>query len=140
MAALDQACERAASGDPGDASGGHGSFCTAAYVEMQRGRCWLRLGRPEKARTALDSAVRALPPVYRRDRGVALSALASACAALGEPAEAATAAMKALEVARDAGSERIVSMVIPVATALARHRDIEAVERLHEALAEPSGA
>lgn len=39
LAALDRACERAASGDPGDASGGHGSFCTAAYVEMQRGRC-----------------------------------------------------------------------------------------------------
>lgn len=31
-------------------------------------------------------------------------------------------------------------MVIPVATALARHRDIDAVGRLHEALAEPSGA
>ena len=71
---------------------------------------------------------------------MALSALAAAYAALGEPAEAATAAMQALDVARDAGSERIVSMVIPVATALARHRDIEAVGRLYETLAEPSGA
>jgi tetratricopeptide (TPR) repeat protein len=141
LAALDEALERAASpDDPGDASGGHGSFCTAAYVDMQRGRCWLRLGQPAKARAALDTAVRALPPVYRRDRGVALSALAAACAALGEPGEAATVAMQALEVARDAGSERIVSMVIPVAAALARHRDIEAVARLQEALAEPSGA
>ncbi len=140
LAALDQALERAASpDDPGDASSGHGSFCTPAYVEMQRGRCWLRLGQPVKARAALDGAVRALPPVYRRDRGVALSALAAACAALGEPDEAATAAIRALEVARDAGSERIVSMVIPVATALARHRDIDAVSQLHEALAEPSG-
>ena len=55
LAALDQALERAASpDDPGDASGGHGSFCTPAYVEMQRGRCWLRLGRcarrPRRAR------------------------------------------------------------------------------------------
>jgi hypothetical protein len=79
-------------------------------------------------------------PVYRRDRGVALSGLAAACAALGEPAEAATAAMQALQVAHDAGSERIVSMVIPVATTLARHRDIEAVRRLHQTLADPSGA
>jgi hypothetical protein len=92
-----------------------------------------------KARVALDSAVRALPSVYRRDRGVALSALAAACAALGEPGEAATTAMRALALARDAGSERIVSMVIPVAAALARHCDIEAVAQLHEALAEPSG-
>jgi len=141
LAALDQALERAASpDDPGDASSGHGSFCTPAYVEMQRGRCWLRLGQPVKARAALDGAVRALPPVYRRDRGVALSALAAACAALGEPDEAATAAIRALEVARDAGSERIVSMVIPVATALAPYRHLEAVTRLYEALADTRGA
>jgi tetratricopeptide (TPR) repeat protein len=137
LAALDRAQERAASpDDPGDASGGHGSFCTAAYVDMQRGRCWLRLGRPAKASDALDSAVRALPAVYRRDRGVALSALAAALAALREPGEAAAVAVQALEVARDAGSERIVSMVIPVVTALAPHRHMEAVGRLHEILAE----
>ncbi|HET9969795.1 MAG TPA: hypothetical protein VFQ68_16290 [Streptosporangiaceae bacterium] len=138
---LDQALERAASpDDPGDASSGHGSFCTPAYVEMQRGRYWLLLGQPAKARAALDGAVRTLPPVYRRDRGVALSALAAAHAAIGEPGEAATAALQALEVARDAGSERIVSMVIPVANALARHRGIGAVVQLQEALAEPPGA
>jgi tetratricopeptide (TPR) repeat protein len=141
QAALDQARERAASpDDPGDASSGHGSFCTPAYVEMQRGRCWLRLGQPAKARPALESAIRSLPPVYRRDRGVALSALATAFAATGEPAEAAVTAAQALGVARDAGSERIVSMVIPVGTALARYRGIEAVARLREALAETAGA
>ena len=138
---LDQALERAASpDDPGDASSGHGSFCTPAYVEMQRGRYWLLLGQPAKARAALDGAVRTLPAVYRRDRGVALSALAAAHAAIGEPGEAATAALQALEVARDAGSERIVSMVIPVANALARHRGIGAVAQLQEALVEPPGA
>ncbi len=141
QAALDQAHERAASpDDPGDASNGHGSFCTPAYVEMQRGRCWLRLRQPTKARAALESAMRSLPPVYRRDRGVALSALAAAFAATGEPAEAAVAATQALCVARDAGSERIVSMVIPVGTALWRYRGIEVVARLHEALAEIVGA
>jgi transcriptional regulator with XRE-family HTH domain len=141
LGAMDQAFERVASpDDPGDASGGHGSFCTAAYLDMQRGRCWLRLGHPVKARDALDDAVRTLPPVYRRDRGVALSALAAAHAAIGEPGEAAIAAMQALEVARDAGSERIVSMVIPVATALSRHRGIEAVVQLQQAIAEPSGS
>src|SRR5205823_2500819 len=101
LAALDQALEQAASpDDPGDASSGHGSFCTPAYLEMQRGRCWLRLGRPMRAMAALDSAAGTLPPVYRRDRGVALSALAAAYAAVGEPGEAASAAMQALEVGR----------------------------------------
>jgi hypothetical protein len=94
-------------------------FCTPAYVEMQRGRCLLWLGRPASAVAALEDAVRALPPVYRRDRGVALSAL---------------------DVARDAGSERIVSMVITVAAALAPYRHLEAVAGLHEALAETRGA
>jgi tetratricopeptide (TPR) repeat protein len=138
--ALDRARERAASSDdPGDASSGHGSFCTPAYVEMQRGRCWLRLGQPAKARPVLESAIRSLPPVYRRDRGVALSALATAFAAIGEPAEAAVTAAQALGVARDAGSERIINMVIPVGTALARYGGIEAVARLREALAETPG-
>ena len=141
LAALDEACERAASPDDrGDASSGHGSFCTDAYLEMQRGRCWLRLGRPAKARAALDSAIRTLPPVYRRDRGVTLSALAAACAAVGEPDEAAAAATQALEVARDAGSVRIVNMVTPVAVALAPYVHMEAVARLHEVLAETRGA
>ena len=139
--ALDQAHERAASpDDPGDASSGHGSFCTPGYVEMQRGRCWLRLGRPAEAMAAFGRALLSLPPVYRRDRGVALSGQAAAFAAIGEPGEAATAAMEALSVARDAGSDRIISMVIPVAAALAPYRYMEAVARLHEVLAESPGA
>ena len=44
--------------------------------------------------------------------------------------------MRALGVARDAGSERIVSMVIPVANALAPYRGIDAVAQLRETLAE----
>ncbi len=107
---------------------------------MQRGRCWLWLGRPANAAAALENAIRAMPPVYRRDRGVALSALAAACAAIGEPGQAATAAAQALDVARDVGSERIVNMVIPVATALAPYLHLEAVAGLHEALAETRGA
>ena len=47
--------------------------------------------------------------------------------------------MQALGVARDTGSDRIISMVIPVATALAPYRSLEAVGRLHEVLAESSG-
>jgi tetratricopeptide (TPR) repeat protein len=120
--ALGQAHELAAApDDPGDASKGHGSFCTPGYVEMQRGRCWLRLGHPTKALGAFNRAAVSLPPVYRRDRGVALSGKAAALAALREPAEAATAAAEALGLARNAGSERIVRMVMPVAESVAPH-------------------
>jgi tetratricopeptide (TPR) repeat protein len=140
--ALDQAHELAASpDDPGDASKGHGSFCTPGYVEMQRGRCWLRLGYPARALAAFDTAVVSLPPVYRRDRGVALSGMAAAFADLREPGEAASAAMQALGVARNAGSERIVRMVLPVAKAVAPYRgSVPSVAQLHAVLAGSAGS
>lgn len=130
----------AAPDDPGDASNGHGSFCTAAYLEMQRGACWLTLGRPVKAIAALETAVGSLPPAYRRDRGAALGYQAAGFAAAGEPAEAATVAMQALDIARDSGSERIMRMVVATADVLAPHSELEAVAALQAALAETSAA
>jgi plasmid maintenance system antidote protein VapI len=138
---LDQAHELAAApDDPGDASNGHGSFCTGAYLEMQRGACWLILGRPAKAMGALETAIRSLPPAYRRDRGVAFSHQAAALAAVGEPAEAATVAVQALNISRDSGSERITRMVVATAGVLAPHSELEAVARLRAALAETPAA
>jgi transcriptional regulator with XRE-family HTH domain len=124
--------------DPGDASNGHGSFCTPAYLEMQRGICWLALARPGKAVAALETATRSLPAVYRRDRGVALSQQAAAFVAMGEPAEAAVAAAEALGIAQDSGSGRILGMVVPVAAALEAHRHLEPVAGLRAALAKVS--
>jgi transcriptional regulator with XRE-family HTH domain len=138
---LDRAHQLAAApDDPGDASNGHGSFCTAAYLEMQRGACWLRLGRSARAIGALETAVRSLPPAYRRDRGIALSHQAAALAASGEPAEAATVAVQALDIARDSGSERIARMVTSTASVLAPHSELEAVAGLRAALAETTAA
>lgn len=135
--ALDRAHALAAEpDDPGDASNGHGSFCTPAYLEMQRGICWLALEQPAKAVTALEAATGSLPPVYRRDRGVGLSQQAAAFVALGEPAEAAVAAAKALSIARDSGSGRILRMVVPVAAALEAHSHLEPVAGLRAALAQ----
>jgi transcriptional regulator with XRE-family HTH domain len=142
---LENACQRmldrahgfaAGADDPGDASNGHGSFCTPAYLEMQRGVCWLTLGRPVNAVAALDTALRSLSPVYRRDRGVALSGQAAAFAAMGEPAEAAAAATQALGIARDGGSGRILRMIVPLTAALEPHSHLEPVSGLRAALAE----
>jgi tetratricopeptide (TPR) repeat protein len=134
--ALDRAHDLAAEpDDPGDASNGHGSFCTPAYLEMQRGICWLTLAQPAKAVTALEAAIGSLPPVYRRDRGVGLSQQAAAFAALGEPAAAAVAAAKALDIAQDSGSGRILRMIVPVAGALEPYRHLEPVAELRTALA-----
>lgn len=133
---LDQAHRTAAAADdPGDASAGHGSFCTPAYLEMQRGACWLTLGRPARAVASLDMATRSLPPAYRRDRGAALSWQAAAYAALGEPAESARAAMGALGIARAAGSGRVLKMTVAVTDGLAAYAHIDAVATLRSAVA-----
>jgi tetratricopeptide (TPR) repeat protein len=134
---LDAAHELAASpDDPGDASSGHGTFCTPAYLEMQRGACWQTLGRPARAIAPLEAAIESLPPVYRRDRGVALSRLAAAYATLGEPAESAAAAASALAVARESGSGRILRMVLPLASALEPYSHLDQVAALRASLAE----
>jgi transcriptional regulator with XRE-family HTH domain len=133
--ALDVARENAASGDPGDASGGHGSFCTDAYLDMQAGRCWLMLGQPAKALPPLSAAVDTLPAVYRRDRGVALSGLAAAFAASGEAEQGAKAALDALGIARSTGSARVLAMTRSAAAALPRRSQVSTVAELREALA-----
>jgi len=125
----------AATDDPGDASAGHGSFCTPAYLEMQRGACWLALGKPSRAITVLEGSIRALPPASRRDCGVALSRQAAALAACGEPIQAATVALRALDIARASGSGRVLSMIIPVSGKLTPHSQIQEVTRLRDALA-----
>ncbi len=122
--------------DAGDARGGHGSFCTPGYLEMQRGGCWLLLGQPAKAVTPFETALHSMPAVYRRDRGVALGGLAAAFAAGGEPERAAQVAIEALGIARTAGSTRILNMVKPVADDLPRHGHLPAVAGLRAALAE----
>jgi transcriptional regulator with XRE-family HTH domain len=133
--ALGLARQNVASGDPGDASGGHGSFCTDAYLDMQAGRCWLMLGQPAKALAPLSAAVDTLPAVYRRDRGVALSGLAAAFAANGEAEQGAKTALDALGVARSTGSARVLAMTRSAATALPRRGQVPAVAELREALA-----
>ncbi|MFB9472220.1 helix-turn-helix transcriptional regulator [Nonomuraea salmonea] len=124
---LDRAREYATTDDAGDARLGHGSFCTPAYVELQRGRVWLALGHPRRAVQAFDSAIKNLSPTYQRDRGLAHAGLSIALAAERQPEAAASAAVQALTIAQDSGSTRILSMVTSVAHRLARHAHLEPV-------------
>ncbi|MEV0379834.1 helix-turn-helix domain-containing protein [Nonomuraea sp. NPDC050643] len=124
---LDRAHEHATTDDAGDARAGHGSFCTPAYVELQRGRVWLTLGCPGRAVNAFESAIRDLSPTYQRDRGLAHAGLSIALAAERQPEAAAHAAVQALTVAQDSGSTRIFSMVTSVAPQLARHAHLDPV-------------
>ncbi|MEV7965138.1 hypothetical protein AB0O34_04055 [Sphaerisporangium sp. NPDC088356] len=135
-ALLDEAQMWAASvRDDGDARGGHGSFCSTAYVEIQRARCWLMLDQSSRSLSAYEAALPVLSPVYRRDRAMALAGMAAAYAAEREPVQAATVAGEALEIALGAGSSRILNMIKSVGSSLDAHETLPAVAALRTALA-----
>ena len=99
----------------GDAvAGGHGSFCTTNYVAAQRGRCWLRLGKPDRALPLYLEGLNDQPTIYQRDRGWSLAGLAGAQQALGDPEQATATASEALHIGMTTGSARTVDEVLRV--------------------------
>jgi hypothetical protein len=132
---LDDALNSAASPDvSGDASGGHGSFCTASYVEMQRAACWMVLRRPRRAVSTYRSALAGLPVAYRRDRAFGLARMAAALIAVREFDAAAGAALEAVRIAEGSGSARTLTEVHGVAARLSAHRNVPSVAALLDGL------
>jgi hypothetical protein len=127
---LDEAHAWAASDTVGDAHEGHGSYCTPGHIEIQRASCWLATGKPKKAITLYEDAVRTLPPVYQRNRAAALSQLAAAYLVDGQVEQAASTAHAALPVARSSGAGRILGEIKGVGAELAPHRPLQAVAAL----------
>ncbi len=136
---LDQAHIWVATDDAGDARRGHGSFCTASYLEIQRAKCWQMVGKPKRAASLYESALIDLPAVYQRDRGAALGGLAKAYAATAEPEKAATVAVQALRIARSSGSTRTLHEIIAVGQALSGFKTLAPVKVLLDRLADTSG-
>lgn len=134
---LDEALDYAAPADAaGDATHGHGSFCTAGYLQMQRASCWLLLGRPERAVPGYDQALAGLPLAYHRDRGQGLAQLGRALAATGEVERAAAVSAEALAIGAGAGSGRIVTEVRRTARELTAYATVPAVAALTTALSQ----
>jgi tetratricopeptide (TPR) repeat protein len=131
---LDKAHAWAATDDAGDARHGHGSFCTASYLEIQRAKCWQIVGKPRQATSIYESALTQLPAVYHRDRGTALVGLANAYAAASEPEKAATVAVKALDIARSSGSNRTLHGVTAVGRTLSSFQTLAPVKVLLDQL------
>jgi tetratricopeptide (TPR) repeat protein len=127
---LDEAHTWAANDTVGDARGGHGSYCTPSHIEIQRASCWLATGQPKKAIALYEKGLRSLPAVYQRNRAAALSRLAAAHVAAGQPEQAASTAHAALPVARSTGARRILGEIKSVGTELVPHRGLQAVAAL----------
>jgi len=135
---LDAAQKCAASETSGDARQGHGSFCTPPYLELKRAQYFVVLGNPARAIDLFESALPALPPVYRRDRGVAFSRLAQAHVAMNHPDQAAAFGRKALAIARSVGSIRTAQEVSRLGGQLRRHKRIPDVQALFDDLSVPA--
>ncbi|MFF3755338.1 hypothetical protein ACFYYH_33675 [Streptomyces sp. NPDC002018] len=134
---LDEAHEFAASPDTkGDARTGHGDFCTASYIEIQRATCWLTLGRPDLAVPVFETALNELPDAYQRDRGLAQARLALAYAGIREYDSSAAQAASALRIARSSGSIRTMRETVSAVNALGEVHTSQAVSRLFEAIKE----
>jgi tetratricopeptide (TPR) repeat protein len=106
-----------------------------AYIDVQRGRCLAILGDHGQAVGVFQQAIRELPPAYRRDRGVYLGREALAHAGNREPEEAAAVGMRALAIAQQTQSGRIVKELASLDQQLARWARVRAVAALREALA-----
>ncbi|GAA1272914.1 hypothetical protein GCM10009609_40010 [Pseudonocardia aurantiaca] len=132
--ALDDAHRWAADDAAGDARGGHGSFCTAEYLELQRASCWSALGRPERSIQLFEAVIPTLPAVYRRDRGVAHGRLAYAYMCAGQVEGAAESGRDALAIARSSGSMRTEQAVAKLGRQLVRHRRLAPVALLLDEL------
>ena len=134
---LDRAHTWAADDTAGDARGGHGSFCTPEYIEVNRADCLLTLRQPHQAVPILENAIPRISAVYQRDKAAALSRAARAYAAVGAVEQAAVSAYAALPVAQGGGSARIALQLHEVAQQLAPYRKLPAVrdllDRVHDA-------
>ncbi|MFD5769058.1 DNA-binding protein [Streptomyces sp. NPDC127049] len=94
-----------------DGDGVWGSWLDTTYVNTARARSLAALGDYEQAAAGFDDAIAALPPAYRRDRGVYLARAARAHAGTGNMTLAARIGAQAVGIAAETGSARIIGQL-----------------------------
>jgi DNA-binding XRE family transcriptional regulator/tetratricopeptide (TPR) repeat protein len=107
--------------------GGWAPWLDVAYIDVQRARCLTILGDPLQAASLFQDAIRQLPPSFRRDRGVYLGREALAHASSREPEEAAAVGVRALAIALETQSGRIVAELERLDEALEGWKSVPAV-------------
>ncbi len=110
------------------------SWLNKQYIAVQRARCLEILGDHGQAAEVFQQAIEGIPPAYRRDRGVYLARESLAHAHAGDPALAATVGMRALEIAAETGSGRIVAELAVLDADLAPAASIPEVADFRTAL------
>ncbi|HEX3922115.1 MAG TPA: hypothetical protein VHY31_07505 [Streptosporangiaceae bacterium] len=110
------------------------SWLDSSYIEVQRGRCLSALGEHAQAAEVFQQAIRELPESFRRDRGVYLARESLAHAQAREPEQAASVGMKAIAIAYDTQSGRVINELAQVGAGLASWAAVPAVASFRDAL------
>lgn len=132
---LDKADERLAELDADPASQ-WASWLDTAYIAVQRARCLETLGKHGQAAATFQQAIKDLPSMYRRDRGVYLAREARAHAHAADPAQAADAGLQAIAIAAETGSGRILTELAKLDIDLTAQRSVPEVQDFRSTLTE----
>jgi hypothetical protein len=117
-----------------DSPGQRGGWLDATYVQAQRAHSLSVLGDHRAAVEGFTRAISVLPPTFRRDRGVYLTRSAVAHARLGEPEQAAATGLRALPIAAQTGSARILGELVTLDADLRRWHTVPEVIEFRETL------
>ncbi|WBC06587.1 hypothetical protein [Micromonospora sp. WMMA1976] len=112
-----------------------GRHCTRTYVLAYEGQCHLILGQAKQSIGVLETVLGAWPSAYRQDEGLARTWLATGYAHLGRIEEAAEQGEKALTIAFDAGSLRLIKALGRVNHELGSRRVTDEAQRFRDRLA-----
>jgi tetratricopeptide (TPR) repeat protein len=114
----------------------YGDFFNASYLNVHQAHSSVVLGKPGAAASMFRSAIAELPDSFHRDRGVYLAMEAHAHAEGGELEEAVLVGFRALSVAHETGSARILRELAQVDSSLARRQSVPEVRSFRAALTE----
>jgi hypothetical protein len=128
---LNQAADEAAAGaalhpDVPDLA----SYCSPAYVAMEAGYCWSRLGHPANAVGALEAGLASWPAELERDRGLALARLGLAYVLSHDPLQACVYGREAARVASLTASARTAKELRTLSLELRPWRRLDEVAEL----------
>jgi transcriptional regulator with XRE-family HTH domain len=107
------------------------SWLSPADLSADAGRCWLDLGDPARAATAITSGLRELSPGRLRTRSIFLTYHAENCLRHRDPEEAATAARAAIDAAARSGAPRCIELARALLRPLHRRAE-QPIRELHE--------
>jgi transcriptional regulator with XRE-family HTH domain len=113
-------------------------WLTEDEIAIMAGRCWTQLHRPLRAVPILENATRGYGEDTARESALYLTWLAEAYLQANEVEQAAEVAMRALELARHARSERTVARLVELRALFAPYRGVPVADTLEEAWNPPA--